>query len=213
MDLGYSERFFLVMIAGLAAVILLRYLYGRWQDKWQGSRRARFVQQVGGVEHTRTGGTRPRFGYFPEPDDITPPFHWAIESTRSGYHALVYETRDVRVRYRDNSRHTTTDYSSYVELPIPAGPPVKIGDQRMTNYFRHDGTAAQLVAGTAAERHGRYVLCPDPEFARVFVTDALAAAIAGHKRGRWVPGTDFIEGTARRPVPQGRTFKPRRCST
>lgn len=83
MDLGYSERFFLVMIAGLAAVILLRYLYGRWQDKWQGSRRARFVQQVGGIEHTRTGGTRPRFGYFPEPDDITPPFHWAIEFTRS----------------------------------------------------------------------------------------------------------------------------------
>lgn len=199
MDISPSDRLTIGLGIALVVLCLLKFVLGRWTSARQTRKRAEFAQRLAGIEHS--GGARPGFGYFPEQDHFTPPFHWAIEFTRSGCRVLVYEVRTVTTRFRDGDRRRKTHQRTYVQVAVPPCPPVTIGPKDSPLLIIDEAARAQLVDGTPADSHGLYVSSPDPEFARALVTDRLAAAIAAQRKGRWAPTVTFERGTLRGTVP------------
>lgn len=177
------------------AMFPIAYVYPRWREARLRHARAQFTQQVGGLQHYGDGGTRPRFGYFPDQDHYTPPFYWAIEFSRSGHYVLTFESRTVTKTVSGGKTRHKTWYWPFVEVMIPHCPCVRIGP---ANTFITDRTLkAQMISGTPADEFGLYVSSPDEAFARTLVTRRLATAIAGRAENGRTPTVVFQEGTIR----------------
>jgi len=178
MELDAGTTTLLIVVAFGLGCWLLGWLWPRAEERRVATQRTRFTQQVGGVEHTGDGPTRPTFGHFHPPDSYTPPFHWAIEWNHRGFHTLVYETRTVKIKNASGSSTSKVKkvtHHSAVQMPAPPTPWLRI--QPRTRYTDVFVDAADTVQGTAADHHDLIVECRDPEFARTFVSQQLVATI------------------------------------
>lgn len=152
--------------------------------------------QIGAVEHSGHGSSRPSFGHFPGEADGSNPaaFEYAFEFQRSGFHVVASE-RKVR-KHSPGGTSMPLSYEAHVQVRTAPCPRLWVGPELLA--VQNLDLRAQIVPELSVGRHHRRlcVASADPEFARSVVTPELFPWLTD-RLGAWFHPIVLEHGTLR----------------